>query len=130
MKATFSKIGKSISVFVFMFLVLFNVNLINDNNGWSVQLVKSVFALPEGDEGGSGGGSGNGTQSGWQMICTVTIPCTPTQIYEYNFETKTVSITIIPRNQIKRYYACQPAGVDKLGPCTLGASTYYTDPCQ
>ena len=65
MKATFSKIGKYISISVFMFLLFFNVNLLTDGNGWSIQLVKSVFALPQGedpDSTGVGGGNGSSTK--------------------------------------------------------------------
>ena len=119
MKATFSKIGKYISISVFMFLLFFNVNLLTDGNGWSIQLVKSVFALPEGDDGSSGGGSGNGTQSGWQLILTITNYCKvqDTAAGPWGFYYRWVDV-----EYTKEYYACMPAGMDMQGPCTLGSS--------
>lgn len=43
----------------FLALILFNVNLLIEENGWSIKFVNEVFALPENDGGGNNGGGGS-----------------------------------------------------------------------
>lgn len=78
------KIGAKITVAgLFTFLFLFNINIITGDDGWSIQLVKSVFGQPvpcvEGSpdwpDCNSGGGPGGGPKKGWVFNPPITVQC-------------------------------------------------------
>jgi len=54
-----SKIIKFLAFTLFLFLILFNVNLLIEENGWSIKVVNELFALPEKDGSGNNGGGGS-----------------------------------------------------------------------
>ena len=60
MKNILTLVKKYLPFTFFIFLFIFNLNVLVDNNRFVIQLVNSVFALPEGEGGDDGGGGAAG----------------------------------------------------------------------
>ncbi|MBA4317886.1 MAG: hypothetical protein C0412_05750 [Flavobacterium sp.] len=118
------KVMKMLALATFLALVGFNISIITDENGWSVKLVKDVFALPvpciEGSpdwpncNDGPGGNSGTGWKNGSESYACYCIMKQGSN-YCYNTVWETQS-----------WAECVNSGYEIAGTCTVGTKKNIT----